>query len=76
MIRGLMVQIYVKVSLKKLAFFLIFEPILRAGLFDKMLALVNKKFTFIFVSGFFGCCIFTVLFKYYWKGRFLTEKAP
>ena len=41
-----------------------------AGLFDKMLALSNKKSTFVLVSGFFGCCIFTILFKYYLKSRF------
>ena len=29
-----------------------------------MLALSNKKSTFVLVSGFFGCCIFTILFKY------------
>ena len=46
-------------------------------LFDKMLAVLNKKTTFVLVSGFFGCCIFTVLFKYYLKCCFLThEKAP
>ena len=48
---------------------------LRAGFFDKMLALSNKKSTFVLVSGFFGCCIITVLFKYYLKSRFLTKTA-
>ena len=41
-----------------------------------MLALSNKKSTFVLVSGFFDRCIVTVLFKHYLKGRFLTEKAP
>ena len=40
-----------------------------------MLALSNKKSTFALVSGFFGCCIFTTLFNYHLKGRFLTKKA-
>ena len=30
----------------------------------------------VFASGVLGRCIFTILFKYYFKGRFLTEKAP
>ena len=38
--------------------------------------LANKKSTFVLVSGFFGCCIFTILFKYYLKSRFLTKTAP
>ena len=42
---------------------LAFEPILRASFFEKMLALSNKKSTFVLVSGFFGCCIFAILFK-------------
>ena len=37
---------------KKVGFFLIFEPVLRAGFFDKMLALSNKKLIFVLVSGF------------------------
>ena len=60
----------------KVGFFLIVWPILRAGFFDKMLALSNKKSTFVLVFGFFSCCIFTILFKYYLKGRFLTKKTP
>ena len=59
-----------------IGFFLILEPILRAGFFDKILALSNKKSTFVIVSGFLHCCIFTILFKYYLKGRFLTKNAP
>ena len=61
---------------QKVGFFLIFEPILRACLFDNMLALSNKKSTFVPVSGLFGSCTLTILFKYYLKGRFFTEKAP
>ena len=61
---------------QKVDFFLIFRPILRPGFFDKMLALLNKKSTFVLVSGFFGCCIFTTVFKQYSKGRFLTKNAP
>ena len=60
---------------QKVGFFLIFEPILRAGFFDKMWALPNKKSTFVFVSGFFYRCIFTVLLKYYSKDRCLRKKA-
>ena len=61
---------------KKFRFFFTFEPILSAGFFDKMLALSIKKSTVVFVAGFFGCCIFTFLFKYYLKGCFQTKKAP
>ena len=35
---------------QEVSFFVLFEPILRAGFLDKMLALLNKKYTF--VSGF------------------------
>ena len=38
---------------QKVCFFLIFGPMLRAGFFDKMLALSSKKSTFVLVSGFF-----------------------
>ena len=60
----------------KVGFFLIFWPILRAGFFDKMLALSNKKSTFVLISGFFGCYIYTIFFKNYLKGPFLTKKEP
>ena len=46
-------EFLLKVCLKKITFFLLFEPNLRAGFFDKMLALPNKKCTFVLVSGFF-----------------------
>ena len=61
---------------QKVGFFLIFQKILQAGFFDKMLALSNKKSNFVLVPGFFDNCISTILFKYYLKGRFLTKKAP
>ena len=60
----------------KVGFFLIFWPILRAGFFDKMLALSNKKSTFVLISGFFGCYMCTFFSKNYLKGPFLTKKAP
>ena len=60
----------------KVCFSLIFWPILRAGFFDKMLALSNKKSTFVLISGFFGCYICTIFFKNYLKGPFLTKKPP
>ena len=37
---------------QKAGFFLIFEPVVRTGFSDKMLALSNKKSTFVLVSGF------------------------
>ena len=37
---------------QKVGFVRLFQPILRAGLFDKRLALSNKKSTFVLVSGF------------------------
>ena len=61
---------------QEVGFVLILETILRACFSDKMLTLLNKKSTIVLVSGFLGCCIFTVLFKYYSKGRFSTKKAP
>ena len=42
---------------------------------DKILNYSNKKSTFVLVSGFFGCCIFTYLHKYCSKGHFFTKKA-
>ena len=56
--------------------FVIFDPILRAGFLDKILDLSNKRSTFVLVSGFYGCCIFTILPKYYLKGRSFTKQAP
>ena len=56
--------------------FLNFLANFKSGFFDKMLALSNKKSTFVLVSCFFGCFIFTILFKYYLKSRFLTKTAP
>ena len=65
--------IQVKVCLNKLAFSSFLSQFYELDFFDKI---SNKKSTFVLVSGFFGCCIFTVLFKYYLKGRFSTKKAP
>ena len=59
---------------KKVDFFLIVESILLAGFFDKMLALSNKKSNFVPVSGFFGYCIFAILFKYYLNGGFSLRR--
>ena len=78
---GYFLPILVKVCPQKVGFFLIFWPILGAGFFDKMffdkmLALSNNKSTFVLISGFFGCCTFTILLKNYLKCRFLTKKAP
>ena len=60
---------WAKVCPKMLAFPSFLSLSLELAL-DKMLALSNKKSTFVLVSGFFGCCIFTVLFNYYLKGHF------
>ena len=59
---------------QKVGLFLIFEPILWAGFFEKMLALLNKKFTFVLVSGIFDCCISIILFTYYLKCHIFTKK--
>ena len=72
---GYFLLIWVKVCPQKLAF-LNFLANFTSWLFDNMLALSNKKSTFVLVSGFFGCCIFTIVFKYYLKSRFLTKTAP
>ena len=37
---------------RKVRFFIMFEPILLARFFEKVLALSNKKFTFALISGF------------------------
>ena len=42
----------------------------------KVLALSNKKSTFVLISGFSDCCIFTILFKYHLKGRFFNAELP
>ena len=47
---------------KKFGFFFTFEPCLLVGFFDKMLALSNKKSTFVFVSDFSGNFV-QILFK-------------
>ena len=70
---GYFLLIRVKVCLKS-GLFLRFDPILPARFFDKMLALSNKKSTSVLVSGFFDCCIFTILFKFYSKGRFQLKR--
>ena len=56
---------------KKVGFLLVFEQIVR--FLDKMLALSNKKSTFVLVFDFFGRCSFTILPKYYLKGCFLLK---
>ena len=63
-------------SVLKSWLFLNFLANFTSWLFDKMLALSNKKSTFVLISGFFGCYICTIFFKNYLKGPFLTKKAP
>ena len=57
---------------QKVVLFLIFEQIVRPGCLGKMLALLNKKSTFVLVSGFFDRCIFKIVPKYCVKGCFFT----
>ena len=66
---GYFLQIWVKVCPQSWLF-LNFLANFTSWLFDEMLALSNKKSTFVLVSGFLGCCIMTILFKYYLKSRF------
>ena len=73
---GYFLLIWVKVCPQKLAFLNFFSQFYELVFFGKMLALSNKKSTFVLVSDFSGCCIFTLSFKYYLKGRFLTKRAP
>ena len=73
---GYILLIWVKVCPQKLAFSQFFSQFHELAFFDKMLALSNKKSTFVLASGFFGCRIFTILFKYYLKSRILTKTAP
>ena len=58
---------------QKVIFFLIFEPILRASFFDKMLALSYKKSTFVLA---FWLLHFHSFIQILLNGRFLTKKAP
>ena len=60
----------------KVVFFLIFSQFYELAFWTKCFLFSNKKSTFVLISGFFGCCIFAILFKYYLKGRYLTKKAP
>ena len=60
---------------KKVGFFLLFEPILQAGFIGNILALSNKKSSFVLVPGCFGCCSLIILPKYYLIGSFFTKKA-
>ena len=74
---GYFLLIWVKVCPQKLAFSSFVSQFYEsAGFFDKMLALLNKKCSLVLVSGFFSCCIFAILFKYYLKSHFLTKTAP
>ena len=66
---GYFLLIWVKVCPQKLAFSY-FLANFTSWLFS------IKKSTFVLVSGFYGCFIFTILFKYYLKSRFLTKTAP
>ena len=54
----------------KVGFFLIFWPILRAGFFDKMLALSNKKSTFVLISGFLAVVFSQFCSKITWNVAF------
>ena len=57
---------------QKVGFFSTFEPIFRAGFFDKMLALSNKKSTFVLVSGFFKQHVKLCPPKYWLKWQILA----
>ena len=48
---------------QKVGCVIIVEPILPAGFLHKILAVSNKKSTFVIASGCLGCCVFTVLLK-------------
>ena len=72
---GYFLLIWVKVCPQKLAFSLFFSQFYELAFLTKSQPLSNKKSTFVLVFGFFGCCILTILFKYYLKSRFLTKTA-
>ena len=56
---GYFFLIWVKVCLKKLAFSSFFYPILEDSISDKMLALSNKKSTFVFIYGFLTVVLYS-----------------
>ena len=55
---------------QKVGFFLIFEPILRAGFLEKMLALSNKKSTFVLASVFLAVVFSLFCSNIIWKVAF------
>ena len=59
---------------QKVGFFLIFEQIVRPSFLDKLLALSNKKSTFVLVFGVFGCCILTILPIYFKMVGFSSKR--
>ena len=68
---GYFLLIWVKVCPQKLAFSYFFQPILQAGFFfDKMLALSNKKSTFVLVSGFLAVAFSQFCSNIMWKVAF------
>ena len=66
--------VWVKVCLKKLTF-LAFKPVSRAGFPDKMLALSNKKSTFVLVSGLLAV-VFSQFCQILFERFLFTKKAP
>ena len=73
---GYFLLIRVKVCLKMSSFSYFLSQFYELAFLTKRLALSNKKSTFVLVSGFFTCCIFTILFTCYLKGSFLTKRSP
>ena len=62
---------------QKVGVFFIFEPILPVGFLNKTLSgLFKQEMHLCPCFWCVGCCIFTVLFNCYSKGRFLNKKAP
>ena len=57
---------------EKVGFYLLFEPILGGGFLDQIIASFKQKIHLFLCVWLFGCCIFTILPKYYLEGRFST----
>ena len=73
---GYFLLILVKVSPQKLAFPYFFSQFYELAFLTKCWLFETRNPPLSLFLAFFGCCISTILFKYYLKGRFLTKKVP
>ena len=72
---GYFLLIWVKVCPQKLAFSQFFSQFNELAFLTKCWLFQTRNPTLSLFLAFFGCCNFTVLFKYYLKSCFLTKTA-